>query len=150
MSMQEMPIYDLEMFAPREPRIREVTPKTQKTKRRHSRLRSFLLVSLVLAVTLVGALIAGSFIFMRAQITEVNDQISDLHESLQDEQGETSRLQNQLAELTSAEQVETYAQTHNMHLLEPDQIKYITVEQGDKVEVWTQPEKTLWEKLLEG
>lgn len=145
--------YDLSLFEERPARsLRVVKPsrKALQEKRRRQRIQTLLNTAItLLMVTAIGAVV-GLMIFNRVQITEINDQIIQKQEELGILESESIRLSNQLAAQISAEQVDAYAAENGMQKIDAYQLRYITVEAGDKLEIADDGEKDFFESIAAG
>ena len=144
--------YDLSLFEERPTRLEVVKPgkKQQKANRRAMRIQSIINVAVTLLVTTAVCAVVGVMIFDRVQITEINDEIIQKQETLDILESETIRLSNELATQTSAEQVDAYATANGMQKIDNYQLKYITVEAGDKLEVADEGEEGFFETVAAG
>ncbi len=145
--------YDLELFQPREARLVALknNTKAQADHRRRTRRQSTLNVVVYLAVALIALGMVGYFITCNVRLTEMNKQISDGQAQLSALQSEQVRLQSQLAGLTSAERVNTYAQEHGLVPVGSNQIYYIEAEEQDQVSLASENDSWLrkaWDALL--
>lgn len=145
--------YDLSLFEERPARaLRVVKPskKALKEQRRRQRWQTVINTVTTLLVATVVCAVIGLMIFNRVKITEINDQILQKQEELGILQSETIRLSNQLAAQTSAEQVDAYAAANGMQKIDVYQLRYITVEAGDKLEVADNDEMDFFESVAAG
>ncbi len=129
--------YDLSLFETSSPRLRTVNSQEKSAavqERKIRRERRTRLVANVAMGILITAMVVLMIVF-RAQRTEVGDRISELEAQLSVLKSETSRLTNELSAKLSVESVEQFAQENGMEKLESYQIEYITVGDGDKIEV---------------
>lgn len=145
--------YDLSLFEERPAReLRVVKPSKQavKEQRRRQRIQTVLNTAVTLLIAAMVCAVVGLMIFNRVKITEINDQIIQKQEELSILQSETIRLSNQLAAQTSAEQVDAYAAANGMQKIDAYQLRYITVDAGDRLEVADDGEKDFFESLAAG
>ncbi|MBQ4618220.1 MAG: hypothetical protein IJB27_07610 [Clostridia bacterium] len=129
--------YDLSLFETSSPRLRTVNSQEKSVavqERKVRRERRTRLVANVAMGILITAMVVLMIVF-RAQRTEVGDRITELEAQLRVLESETSRLTNELSSKLSVESVEQFAQENGMEKLESYQIEYITVGNGDKIEV---------------
>lgn len=130
--------YDLSLFETTSPRLRAVNSprKTAEiTERKARRERRFRTISNI-AITALFIVALVMMIVSRVQLTDLNHQITASREELSILQSETSRMTNELSAKTSAQSVDEYAAQNGMEKVESYQIEYITVEGGDKIEVY--------------
>ncbi len=141
--------YDLSLFEERPAKLVALEPNKKVLARQHrrTRLQTAISTTLILMVASVVIAVVGLAIFTRARITEVNDRIISQQEELKILESETIRLNNELAGRMSAEQVDDYAAQSGMQKMESYQIRYISVEDGDKIEVPDEGEKGFLEKI---
>jgi cell division protein FtsL len=145
--------YDLSLFEERPARsLRVVKPsrKALKEQRRRQRVQTVLNTAATLLVVTAICAVVGLMIFNRVRITEINDQIIQKQEELGILESETIRLSNELAAQTSAAEVDTYAAQNGMQKIEAYQLRYITVEAGDKPEVADNGEAGMFESIAAG
>ena len=144
--------YDLNLFQPRETRLVALKnhTKVQADHRRRTRRQSVLNVAVYLAVALLALGMVGYFITCNVRLTEMNKQIADGQAQINALQSEQVRLQSQLAGLTSAEQVNAYAQAHGLVPVASNQIYYIEAEAQDQVSLASENDSWLrraWDAL---
>lgn len=143
--------YDLSLFESRKSNIVALKPnkKQQKEQRRRARFQAVLNAAAVMflataVVTVIGLMIAG-----RVRLTEMNTEINALRDELNSLQSETITLKNDLAAQTSAESVEAYVLANGMQKTENYQMRYISVESGDRIEKPQENEKTWYTSFTE-
>ena len=129
--------YDLELFSPREPRLRalEDNKKAVRDKQRRGRRQSLMTTLFYLMLGVVLTVIIGFFITGRVRLTEMNKALADSQAQLNVLQSERVRLEAELAAKTSAEQIDQYALENGMAPAESSQIYYISTADGDQVTV---------------
>lgn len=145
--------YDLSLFEERSARSLEVvkpTPKVRKEQRKRHRRQSVLNLSVVLLVITAVCAVVAMMIFNRVRITEVNDQILKMQEELGILESEGIRLSGELAAEMSADKVEAYASENGMQKIDSSQMRYITVEEGDRLELADDGEKGFFESVAAG
>ena len=145
--------YDLSLFEERPARTLEVvkpTPKAEKEQHRRHRRQSVLNTGVTLLVITAVCAVVAMMIFNRVKITEVNDQILQKQEELGILQSEGIRLSGELAAETAADKVEAYAAENGMQKIESSQMRYITVEEGDRLELAEDGEKGFFESIAAG
>lgn len=142
--------YDLSLFESRKSDIVALRPnkKQQKEQQKRARTQSFFNVVAVTllavaVVTVVALMIAG-----RVQLTEMNTEVNRLREQLSSLQSETVTLKNDLAAQTSAESVEAYVAANGMQKTESYQMRYISVESGDRIEKPTREQQPWYQSLV--
>lgn len=130
--------YEMSLFEPKKAKIVELKPnkKQLKAQRRRAKIEKILNI---LAAALISGVVIGVVAFTltsRAQLNEMNSLINEKQEELQTLQEDYRRLETELASKTSAQAVADYAVNElGMQKIEAHQIQYITVEDGDSVEV---------------
>lgn len=145
--------YDLSLFEERPaPKLREIKPsaKAIKEQRRRNRMQTVINTAVtILTVTAICAVV-GLLIFNRVQITEVNDQIISQQKELEVLDSEMVRLSNELASRMSAQQVDAYATQNGMQKIDSYQLKYITVDAGDRLDVAEDGKMDFFESVSAG
>ena len=124
--------------------------KAEADTRRRTRRQSVLNVVVYLAVAAIAIALVGYFITCNVRLTEMNKKIADGQAQLSALQSEQVRLQSQLAGLTSAEQVNAYAQEHGLVPMASNQIYYIEAETQDQVSLASENDSWLrkaWDAL---
>lgn len=129
--------YDLELFSPREPKLRALADnkKAARDKQRRNRRQSLMTTVFYLVLGVVLMAVIGYFITGRVRLTEMNKTLADSQAQLRVLQSERVRLEAELAAKTSAEQVDQYALENGMAPAESSQIYYISAADGDQVTV---------------
>lgn len=127
--------YDLDLFQARDTRLVALknNKKVQEDTRRRARRQSTLnvIVYLVLGVLVLGAV--GFFITGRVVLTEMKQELADQIAYAAALESESVRLDSELSALTSAEQVNRYAQENGMVPVGSNQIYYIESQEQDQV-----------------
>lgn len=127
--------YDLDLFQARDTRLVALknNKKVQEDTRRRTRRQSTLnvIVYLVLGVLVMGAV--GFFITGRVVLTEMKQELADQIAYAAALESESVRLDSELSALTSAEQVNRYAQENGMVPVGSNQIYYIESQEQDQV-----------------
>ena len=127
--------YDLDLFQARDTRLVALknNKKVQEDTRRRTRRQSVLnvIVYLVLGVLVMGAV--GFFITGRVVLTEMKQELADQIAYASALESESIRLDSELSALTSAEQVNRYAQENGMVPVGSNQIYYIESQEQDQV-----------------
>jgi cell division protein FtsL len=127
--------YDLERFQPREPRLVALADnkKAVESKRKRAARQARLNVVVYLSVALVAMGLIAYFITCNVQLTEMNKSIADKQSQLGTLQSEQVRLEAELAGLTSAEQINNYAQENGLLPIDGNQVYYIAASDQDEV-----------------
>ena len=127
--------YDLDLFQARDTRLVALknNKKVQEDTRRRTRRQSVLnvVVYLLLGVLVMGAV--GFFITGRVVLTEMKQELADQIAYASALESESIRLDSELSALTSAEQVNLYAQENGMVPVGSNQIYYIESQEQDQV-----------------
>lgn len=140
--------YDFDKFSSRsqvrKPRL--VVAKPTKKARARARMGATLRFLATMAV------LAGVVVFMlysRAVLTELNAQISRQNVLLDEYKSERTRLSAQLESKISLRNVEDYAtQTLGMYAMDKEQVTYVNLCEGDKIELTNQsPKMTLLDRI---
>lgn len=145
--------YELSLFEPRKAKIVEMKTKKPnkkqiKAEKRRARLQKVLNVTVVTVLAAVVIGFIGISLTSRVQLNEMNSVISSRNEELQQLQDEYERLKTELASKTSAQAVSDYAVNElGMQKIEPHQVQYITVEDGDSVEVNETEDKSVLDQI---
>ncbi len=142
--------YDLEKFENRQ-RMRVKKPtlvvaKPSETARKRAQAMSALKL---LAVVVLVAAVVITMLYSRAVLTELNQQISEAQARLAEEQSENTRLTAELESKISLRNVEEYAtQTLGMSSMDKQQVTYVDLSEGDKIELTNEsPKKTLADRI---
>ncbi len=127
--------YDLERFQPRQPRLVALqdNKKAAENKRKRAVRQSRLNFVAYMAVALVALGMVAYFITCNVRLTELNKAIDDTQAQVNTLHSEKVRLQSELAGLTSAEQINRYAQEHGLSPADSNQIYYIAADEQDAV-----------------
>ena len=126
--------YDLTKFEahkPKEPQLAEVPkPKARqaKTVLGLSPMKAILCMALIIGVTV-------SFIYSRAMLVEVNEQVNAANKQLKILESEKTRLDMELESMVSLKNIEELAENMGLAKVEKYQVEYIDLSQGDKVVV---------------
>lgn len=142
--------YDLSLFESRKGDIVALKPnkKQQKEQQRRARMQAFFNVVAVALVAVAMVTVVGLMIAGRVQLTEMNTEVNQLKEQLSSLQSETVTLKNDLATKTSAESVEAYVEANGMQKTESYQIRYISVQSGDRIEKPAQENQPWYQSLM--
>ena len=142
--------YDLSLFSNGQ-RGKIVSIEENKKQKREAKRRSLTqTLATVAAVAAVAAVILAvvlGAIVSKVRLTEMNEKISDLDSQLSILQSENVRLNSELTEIASSEQIDAYAAKHGLQKMETGQVHYFTVDGGDRVEKAPKTEETFFERL---
>lgn len=141
--------YDLSLFEPKEDKVIAFKPnkKLQKAQLKQNKIQAFLNTAVTLLVAVVAVTVIGTMITTRVQLTELNRSINQKKTELTELESEYKQLSAELAAKTSAQSVDAYAAEQGMQKMEPGQIKYITVDGGDKVQLPGEGEQNWLESI---
>lgn len=142
--------YELSLFEPKQAKIVELKPnkKQLKAQKRRAKIQKILNVVVATAISAVVIGVVGVTLTSRVQLNEMNSVINQKQEELSTLKEEHERLKTELSSKTSAQAVEDYAVNElGMQKVDPHQIQYITVEDGDKVEVNEADEPNVFQKI---
>lgn len=96
------------------------------------------------------ALALTSVIYTQAVLTEVGENINAASRELENLKSENGRLSAQLESQLSLRNIEQYAAVNlGLSKLEPDQIEYVNLSGGDKTELASPQEPSLWDQIKE-
>lgn len=101
-------------------------------------------------ILFLGLIIAMSFsvMFSRAQLTEITTKVNAATKELESLESEKVRLTTELEDKVSLRNVEEYATMElGLEKLDPSQIEYVTLSDGEEVEVKEEQESSIWEKI---
>lgn len=102
----------------------------------------------VLACMIMVLLMASSVMYSRARLTELNAQISSANKKYEELESERIRLMTELEKQLSLKNVEEYAATQlGMEKLDPDQIEYVTLTEGNPIEKKEEADPSIWQKI---
>lgn len=102
-------------------------------------------VNLVLVIAVVGILCAG--LYVRGQITEVNDEINTVKKEIATLESDIVRLEMELESAVSFETLAEDAKALGMQPKEKSQTIYITLNSEDKAEVLSEEDESLFDSL---
>lgn len=127
--------YDLERFQPREPRLvaLEGNKKVAESKRKRAVRQARLNFVAYLSVAVLVLGMVAYFITCNVRLTEMNKTIDDCQAQLNTLHSEQVRLKSELAGLTSAEQINNFAQAHGLQPIDSNQVYYIAANDQDEV-----------------
>ena len=138
--------YDLSLFEPKSAKITPLPGKrVTKTERRQAKLQKLLNSAASVLVACGVLLVIGLMISAQVQLTEMNSAISQAETQLNEAASETDRLESELAAQTSAQSVQTYAESVGLRQMESGQIDYITVNPAKTEQ--PAPSKGFWQSL---
>lgn len=147
--------YDFERFAAKENRQQEnekakIIKLPQKNKDSRPKMTIGRLVRGVAAVAVCFAL-AGALIGNQLQLNELNTSLQSVNKQLSNAESEYIQLQMAAEARVSLQDVEEYAEgVLGMQKLSSDQIEYVRLNEGDRVEVSGQSASTsLWQKIAD-
>lgn len=142
--------YDLSLFSNGQ-RGKIVSIEENKKQKREAKRRSLTqTIASAAVVAVIGAVILTAVlaaIISKVRLTEMNEKISDLDSQLSILQSENVRLNSELTEIASSEQIDAYAAKHGLQKMENGQIHYFSVEGGDHVEKAPKTEETFLDHL---
>lgn len=110
-------------------------------------IRPAAFISILLAVTAL----LGTLIFSMVQLNEVTSEVGDLQQTLREQQSEEVRLSTALESEMSLTNIESYAEQNlGLSELSSNQISYITIDPGNKIEVAGQEQNpdTSWQNTF--
>lgn len=141
--------YDLSLFEARpkelerkEKQTNVVTiPKEKLAKNQKRKIRPFTLIStFLLSMTVIATV--SVMIYSQVELTELTEQINVTTKQLQEQQSIYTQLQMKAESELSLRAVEDYAKTNlAMKKIEPSQVEYINLSEGDKAEIKQDPDK---------
>jgi len=143
--------YDLSLFEPKPAKVVALKPNKKKVKarRRQEKLQAMLNTVVTLCVAAMALAVLGTMIASRVQLTEMESAIAQREEQLVILKSENTRLTDDLARKMSAKSVEEYATSVlGMQKADANQMVYITVDGGDKVELADEEDDSLWETVI--
>ncbi len=120
----------------------------------HKRIRrrksNFIKISGAVVFAVAVVLVVGLIIHGQVQLTELNQQISNAQKSLEEQQSLYTQLEMKVDASISTSVVEEYAQnTLGMSKVENSQKEFISLSQGDKVEIMDDNGKGFWDSLAD-
>ncbi len=131
--------YDISLFeaAPKVERKNNVVkiPESKLEKNRRVKIKPLKAISTFLAVfTLISVMLV--VVHSQVELTELTEQINVSTKQLQELESEYTQLQMKVEASTSLKAVEEYSKNKlGMKRIEPTQVEYITLSDGDKAEV---------------
>jgi cell division protein FtsB len=142
--------YDLKRFETK-PRVRVRKPALvvkRPSEQARAKAKVMYAVKVVAALSLV-ALVVVTMLYSRAVLTELDLQISQANANLTEMKSEQTRLAAELESKVSLRNVEEYAsQKLGMSTMDKQQITYVDLSEGDKIELTQQsPKKTLLDQI---
>ena len=131
--------YDISLFeaVPRVERKNNVVriPKNKLEENRRVKIKPFNAISTFLAVcTLISVMLV--VVHSQVELTELTEQINVSTKQVQELESEYTQLQMKVEASTSLKAVEEYSKNElGMKRIEPTQVEYITLSDGDKAEI---------------
>lgn len=118
----------------------------------HKRIRrrksNFLKISSAIVFALAIVVVVSLIIHGQVQLTELNQQISNAQKSLEEKQSLYTQLEMKVDASISTSVVEDYAQnTLQMNKVENSQKEFVSLSQGDKVEILQEEDKGFFETI---
>ncbi len=93
-------------------------------------------------------MMAFSVMYSRAQLTELSAKVTAATKQLEELESENIRLTTELEERISLENVEEYATTQlGLQKLDPAQVQYIALSEGNQIEVKEEVNPTIWQLI---
>lgn len=119
---------------------------------RHKRIRrrknNFFKISAAIIMAVAIVLVVGLIIHGQVQLTELNQQIANAQNTLSEKQSLYTQLEMKVDASVSTSVVEEYALNDlNMSKVANSQKEFVSLSQGDKVEISEENNKTLWESI---
>ncbi len=159
--------YDLRLFEEEEIASTESPSKTEieneqnpekkntasdSRQKHHKRIRrrksNFLKISGAVVLAFAIVLVVSLIIHGQVQLTELNQQITNAQKTLEEKQSLYTQLEMKVDASISTSVVEDYAQnTLQMSKVENSQKEFVSLSQGDKVEISQEQEKGLFETI---
>ena len=121
---------------------------------RHKRIRrrknNFFKISAAIFVAVAIVLVVGLIIHGQVQLTELNQQIANARDTLSEQQSLYTQLEMKVDASVSTSVVEEYAQNDlGMSKVANSQKEFVSLSQGDKVEISQDNNKTIWESIAD-
>jgi len=89
-----------------------------------------------------------SVMYSRAELTELSAQVNSVTKQYEELQSENIRLTTELEERISLENVEEYAATElGLEKLDPAQVEYVTLTEGNMLEIKEEVDPTIWDSI---
>lgn len=102
----------------------------------------------VLLGMMVVLFMASSIMYSRAQLTELSAQVADTTKVLEELQSENVRLTTELEKRISLKNVEEYAAAElGLEKLDPAQVEYVTLTEGNLIEVKEETAPSVWQTV---
>ena len=128
MATNQSAAYDLSLFEKKKAIITPLhSKKLTKAEKRRVRVQKLLNATAMVAVAGVVLVFISMMITKQIQLTEVTSEINRQEAIYTETISENKRLESELAANTSAQSVETYAESAGLRPMESGQIDYITV-----------------------
>ncbi len=141
--------YEMSLFEPEKAKIVELKQNKKQIEAQKRRVKIEKTLNAIAAVLIAGIAI-GIITFTltsRAQLNEMNSEIQAKTQNLQQLEDDLRRQDAELAELTSEQKVQEYAEQAGMKKFDSNQTQYITVEDSGSVEVNVTEDKNVFEKI---
>lgn len=148
MAQKENLAYDLSVFEPAQPNPKKEQQPIKKLDRRQSAKYISPVRSIALIVAV--AVVTSFMVFSMIQLSELNDEIITSEDNLQTLQSESVRLDLKLNQMMSMSQLEESAESLGMVKINANNIEYITLSQGNVIEIPEDNNTTIFEKILTG
>lgn len=148
MAHKENLAYDLSVFETVQPNPK----KEQQPIKKLDRKQSTKYISPVRSIALIVAVavVTSFMVFSMIQLSELNDEIITAEDDLQTLQSESVRLDLKLNQMMSMSQLEESAESLGMVKINANNIEYITLSQGNVIEIPEDNNTTIFEKILTG
>lgn len=128
----------------------EQQPKEQVIGKVESRRVEAIKPAAFIAMLLVITGLLVFLIFSMVRLNEVTSQINGMEAQLREQQSEQVRLSAQLESEMSLTSVENYAQQNlGLTKLNPNQVSYITLDSGNRIELPQQEEASWWDEVTQ-
>jgi len=123
-------------------------------KKRHKvikrRKNNFFMISAVVAFALAVVVVVGMIIHGQVQLTELNQQIANANRSLEEKQSLYTQIEMKVDASVSTAVVEDFAKKQlGMSKVANSQKEFVSLSQGDKVEITKSEDKGVIEALAE-
>ena len=143
--------YDFSLFEERKDKVvRMPDPHKKEKEKKRSAVEGYLRAFLVIVVTVVFFSAVGLMVYSKMELSEIGDQLVDTRNEMAVAQSEYVRLQAELEESMATRNMEQYVQQLGMKRIQPYQIEYYMINDGDKVELSENSgQKGLWESIVD-
>lgn len=146
--------YDLSLFEPRQreekkDNIIELPKKQPEQSSREKGHPVFVLATLFFTALIAGTV--GLMIKNQVELAELTEEIHIVSKQLSENESIYTQLRMRVESQTTLKMVEEYAHDKlGMHKLEPYQIEYISLSQGDKAEIGETKQDEDWVQMISG